>query len=241
MPSRMDRYTNLEDNKRVNKNKSLYDEVYQDSNYTDVSSKDLGSHTQIIDINEIRKLINENNDGSKIVKERQRVVVVDDEEEPKNYDLSDLLDKYKEERIDSDNDYHSLKNTAILRNLQTELRNSEKFKEEETELKELIETITCKSELSKLNNKDLSLEMLRELKGEDTTDSLKKNELEKIPNESLDKTFYTSSLDFKKEDFDKLNNLDHEVKKNNVLIKVVLIILGIMIVIVAVMMLINFF
>mgnify|MGYP006896836134 CR=1 FL=1 len=86
--------------------------------------------------------------------------------------------------------------------------------------------------LKNIDDNELSLDMLSDLKSTgDTMVSVKSDELLKEVKEAkdtyevkdddgLDKSFYTSSLNFKDEDFEQLKDLQESIASNNKMIKV---------------------
>ena len=93
----------------------------------------------------------------------------------------------------------------------------------------MINTITSTSVLNKLGDRDLSLNLLEELKSNDNTmigakgsNEIFKDEIEKDKNDDdmIDKSFYTSSLNFGESDFEQLNDIKSSLKKNNILITI---------------------
>ena len=118
----------------------------------------------------------------------------------------------------------------------------ELFKDEpdEDELRELIDTITGNTAINQLNDKELSLDLLDDLKSnnDDTVikdNSAVKNILEEAKKEEmrkkedtttseLDKSFFTSSLNFGEDDFEKIASLTSNLKKNNVLLKLLVLV-----------------
>ena len=107
------------------------------------------------------------------------------------------------------------------------------IEKEETELKQLINTITNDKTINDLSNTN-DVGLLDELKSNTMVgdaSSIKKildeeKEIEKI-NETMemDKSFYTASLGFTKRDFDELKDINHNIKKSNSFIIIILIIL----------------
>ena len=121
-------------------------------------------------------------------------------------------------------------------------------------LKELIHTISSTSMLNSMDDNELSLDLLYDLKATENTnivdnDSIKKILAEAKKNEQekqvkpekheVDKSFYTSSLGFKEEDFEELNDIKNNLKTNNILIKILLSILTIAFLVGAVILIFN--
>lgn len=231
MPSRMEKYYNNTESRtsRTTRNTELYRNLYDGKEYTNVEGIATIEKNDEIDLNKIQELLKAHEDIKQerkpIVRRQLRKIEEEPEEiEEKNYDIMDVLNKAKDEYSD-DNKSRSLKNTQynILKNI-----NVKEAKEEDS-LKDLINTITNTSVLNKLGDRDLSLNLLEELKSDDNTmigakgsNEIFKNEVEKNKddNEDIDKSFYTSSLSFGEKDFEQLNDIKSSLKKNNVLITI---------------------
>lgn len=238
MASRMDRYykDELVEPERSYKNKSLYDQIENLDTYSNIEGVATIDKTNEIDISKVKEMIKNRENYKKqkrfkdILKEEQKELEKDEivEEEPKNYDIKDILSKVKEDdsknrRLDKEY-YESLKN----------LSRSEKrynIEKEEQELKELINTISSTKMLEKITDSD-DVGLLDELKSDTmvgTAASIKKiidSEKEKNAElDEIDKSFYTSSLGFTQRDFEELKDMNHKIKKSNKYIIILLIIL----------------
>ncbi len=176
-----------------------------------------------------------------------------EEAEDKIYDINSILEKAKTEKGDQDDRdrYRKLTNTQfdILNGLN--IGDKINVTEEETEsdeerLKELINTITMNkrvlNDLSKKTQPQPHGELLSDLLPDEHTlvsgkvnDKVENNESleqnkepkeENIDANDLDKSFYTSTVDFGKDDFeDEVKDLESAVKVNGTLIKILLFIL----------------
>jgi len=239
MPSRVERYyrNSTEVKERTKRNEDLYRQIYETGEYSNIEGIASIGNANEIDITKIKEMLKNREDYNKekqyrqvIKKEREiEIPVIEEKEEERNYDIRDILNKAKVERTD-DNKQRSLRNTQynILKNLQVkEEKEFSKFPDvdrEDEELKELINTITSTSMLNKLNDEDFSLEMFSDLKGTGNTfvdDNRKLESILKEQEESrkveddekieLDKSFYTSNVNLKEEDFYDFN--DEKEKK----------------------------
>ena len=220
MASRMDRYQySEEENSRASKNSSLYEDIYEEKGYdelnTDVKNINVDTLSMTtshqIDIAEVKALLEKRDAYQKnrqIVKELPTITRENRiyEEETKNYNINDVLSKAREEKKE---EYRprSLADTQILtlQELVTKKDYSNKSKLDDEEVKDLVDTIyknnllddglldDLKSSGNTIANPDIK-EILKE----------KKKEIENNNDdvESVDKTFYTSSLGFKKSDFE---------------------------------------
>lgn len=230
MPSRMEKYYNSNQNRvsRTARNTELYSNLYDVKEYTNVEGIATIEKKNEIDLSKIQELLKAHEeikqDCKPVVKRSLKKIEEQEELEEKNYDIMDVLNKAKNEYND-DNKNRSLKNTQynILKNINV------KEVENEDSLKDLIHTITNASVLNKLGDKDLSLDLLEELKSDNNTivgargsSELFKTEIEKKKSEldEIDKSFYTSNLGFDEKDFEQLSDIKSSLKKNNILITI---------------------
>lgn len=243
MASRMEKYyqSNIRNNDRTSKNQDLYNKIYSEKEYTNVEGVITSSSPNEIDINKIRELLKSQEKKNSIVKEARvnsNLDYDDPLDEEKKYDIKEILDKARDERDDKAPDYRSLKNTEynILKAIKLDADKPD-FQSEADELKELINTITSTSLLNKLGDRELSLELLNDLRSNTMIGDSKsirsiieeEKTIEKEENPEIDKSFYTSSLNFKNKDFEQLKDINNSLEKNNKLIKFMLAILIIVI------------
>jgi hypothetical protein len=238
MRRRMDRYYNeTEQKERTTKNQKLYDTVYNMEplnvvgtidNLNEIDLKELDgtykTREEYRKLKEYKKVLNQTNDRYSSDYEN-----LDDVEE-KVYDINSILEKAKTERgiEDHEDKYRKLKNTQynILSNLNIDDYNLEEEKAPEEKLKELIHTITMKKvEYTSTENSDDSDHLLDDLMPTSNTvvteavsSQLTTNEVEG----DIDKSFYSSSYDFSKEDFEDLKKVEPKSKVSSVLIKILL-------------------
>ena len=176
MASRMERYykqgnTRL---KRSERNQELYRDIYDSASYSNIEGIATIEKSNEIDITKVKKML-KNREEYKRQKEVSRLIKKEPEvkvkpvqtlslDNDKNYDIRDILDKAKVNKK-SDDKYHSIDNTSydILKKLKEK---KELFKDEpdEDELRELIDTITGNTAINQLNDKELSLDLLDDLK-----------------------------------------------------------------------------
>ena len=113
----------------------------------------------------------------------------------------------------------------------------EQKKKNEPNLGDMVDTITNTSKLNKLSDHELGLDMFSDLKSNDNTvigakdsvrailEEAKKNDLAKKQENTsanLDRSFFTSSMNFTDDDFEQIAELNKQVKKNNVTIKILI-------------------
>lgn len=218
MASRLDRLNYDDDTgKRTSKNSSLYEDIYEQKDYDklDQNVKDINVDTLLttsshqIDIAEVKALLEKRDSYQKnrrIVKEQPTIVRESKiyEEETKNYDINEVISKAKEEKP-LEYRPRSLADTQVLtlQELVTKKKYSNKKKLEDDEVKDLVDTIYQNNLLEQSG-------LLDDLKDNIDKDEVKevleekKKEFEEANEEveGVDKTFYTSSLGFKKSDFE---------------------------------------
>lgn len=247
MASRMDRYykNELVSSGRSSKNKSLYDQIRDLDNYSNIEGVATIEKTNEIDISKVQEMV-KNRESYK--KQKQLKTILNEEKEelrkkekeeeiPKNYDIKDLLSKVKVS--ESENKSRSLRKDQIELLKSLNINNQkEKIKEEEEELKELLNTIVSTKTLNGLTSEDVGL--FDDLKSDTMVgdaSSIKKiltEEKEKKledTNMEIDKSFYTSSFGFTQSDFEELKNMNHKIKKGNKFIILLLIVLIILIIV----------
>ena len=234
MPSRMEKYYSPSENKsRINKNKELYRTIYDEAEYSNVESISVIEKNEKIDIDKIRELINGTNNINKpkLVKKETILPVVEEEEEEKSYDIRDVLDKAKSERQEkttrfANTQYNILKGISLD---SKEVSNSLS----EDELKNMIEAISNNSkngyttdlldDLKSIHDPNLAKDIEKNVKN--VTDSDDDVQNTKLIEANLDKSFFTSSLEFSSDDFDDFKEMKETIKKNNILTKILLFIL----------------
>lgn len=234
MASRMDRYYNGQ--QRSKKNKSLYDEINSVGNYSNIEGVLDISNANEININEIKELIGEPNNNKNI--SLKTIDETDDEVgEEKNYDIKEVLDKAKTHHSDKDSRHRNLKRKQyeILRKLKEEQPENE-------QIDELLNTLALSdsmgddlgifddlksntmvgeeaSSIKKVLNEAKNIEEQKTQSNIETNNDSSEEE-----NIELDNSFYTSSFNFSNKDFYGLKSIDSALKKNNRLIKILIIV-----------------
>lgn len=231
MASRMEKYYSNVSNtgSRSIRNEELYKDIYENSEYSNIESVATLEKTNEISLEQIQELLKER-ETKKINStiRRELPTLPPKPVEERSYDIRDVLVKAKDEHV-SDNKNRSLKNTQydILKNINI------KDKLDKADQEELEKTLVNTSVLKSIDDNELSLDMLSDLKsnGDTLVSDVKSDELLKEVQEAkdtyevkdddgLDKSFYTSSLNFKDEDFEQLKDLQDSIASNNKMIKV---------------------
>lgn len=223
MASRMERYYKpvSKSKRRVVANQELYKKIYDMSEYSNIEGIATIDKANEIDITKIKNMLKNREEYQKqkdlrsliYKEEKKEEPIVEEIEEDRIYDISDMLLKAKQEKKEPTEKYRSLGDTNfnILKSL--------KVKDDlddyvETELEK---TLTNTKLLKKLDDNDLSLDLLDDLKSntislENTKTAIqqlleeaKAEERKKIEDErrtEIDNSFFTSSMSFNKTDFD---------------------------------------
>ena len=258
MASRMDRYhkSELITSGRSSKNKSLYDQIKDLDNYTNIEGVATIEKTNEIDIAKVQEMIKNRENYKKqkqlrtILKEEKEELekIEEIEEQTKNYDIRDLLSKVKDETIEQ-KDSRSLKQEQyeLLKSLKQRGKSKAiEVEKEEEELKELLNTITNTKAFCDLTSADVGL--LDDLKSDTMVGDVssikkiieeeKENKIENTDPE-IDKSFYTSSFGFTQSDFEELKNMNNNIKKGNKFIIILLVMLIVVVIVLVIFFLLN--
>jgi hypothetical protein len=242
MSTRMQRYYKEENkNSRSARNRELYKDIYEYGEYSNIEGIASLSKTNEIDITKVKEMIESRENYHKrkqYYKEPLQVEETIEKTEPleeRNYDIRDILVKAKETKPKDDKE-------RVLRDSKYDFLNKVKQKSEnketsEDELKDLINTITSTSMLNKLGDNTLAMELFSDLTdNEESPKTLKEYENKEpkvLKNDytetSLDKSFFTSSLNLNKSDFIE-NEEDDEKEKTSIFSIIIIIILVIIII-----------
>lgn len=238
--SRMDRYYKNNSNmtRRTARNQELYKNIYEDGEYSNIEGIATIEKSNEIDITKIKNMLKNREDFQK-QKEFRNFTPKEIEEprfetferdEDRVYDIRDILNKAKTNK--EEQKYHNLDEANL--DMLKQLKERTKEVKPKDDLEGIIDTITNTSKLNKLSDQELGLDMFEDLKSEHNTvisdrdsvkailEEAKKNEENKNVNTDtgLDRSFFTSSMSFKDEDFEQIAQLNKNVKKNNRLIKI---------------------
>ncbi len=245
MPSRMERYyqTDVEVARRTRKNQRLYDDIHNSLSQPDVEQISNANEISPAKLNEI--LNRDKKPERRTTRNEELNLNVIDEDDNRNYDIREILEKAKTDNTEK-NEYHKLKEEQI--NLLKKIESYKASKQEQDEnLNELLNTIASTKLLKDLNDRDLSLDVLGDLKSNNENtivggiSSINRvmNDVPKVKpiieeKNEIDHSFYTSSMSFKEEDFDDIKEIKNKLKKNNFWMKTMIIILCIVILVVVV-------
>ena len=242
MDTRINKYNESDRMSRVSKNSDLYKQINNselDNFNVHSNATVIGNQEREIDVEQIKKILdkryNDRPQRRSIRVEPREEVSRLDKDDTKEYDLTKVLEKAKDEKVETYDEVRAkkLRNTQydILNNLnieETEEKEEKNLNPEEN-LMNLINTITI-NEAKKKEDKDVDpLDILTDLKGDDDTQvyesmetsvtkitEIKEKEKENLnkeesKKETLDNSFYTSDL-FKKKDFEDENDFVEDDK-----------------------------
>lgn len=238
MASRMERFHNNDNvvGKRVQRNKDLYKHIYDDETYSNIEGV-FETNSNTVNINKLKETIEKheklNSEKKQLVKRDINLDVKPYEEEEykeENYDINDMLNKAKEEKVEDEIDrYRSLKieEYELLKKIK-EKNKKFNIREKDQEIKdELMNTRQLtKEELEQIEDSELCIDLFEDLQnnsiGGESEKSIKElieeaKEDEDDYEEKQDESFNTASLKISKKDFDDTLELDKikVVKKKN--------------------------
>lgn len=235
MASRMEKYHSnaSSTNKRSVRNEHLYKDIYQNVEYSNIEGVATMEKTNEISLSQIQELLKEREEVKKrnSTVKREAQIVPRKPVEERNYDIRDVLVKAKVDHVEGDK--RNLINTQynILKNI--------KLKDNKELQDEIEKTLVNTQVLKNYDDNELSLDMLSDLKStgntmvNKTNTALLLNEIEEAKEkyhvndneDGLDKSFYTSSLNFKDDDFEQLKDLQDSIESNNKMIKILFLLL----------------
>lgn len=240
METRIKKYNESSSMSRVAKNTDLYKQINDselDNFNVHSNATVIGNQDREINVEQIKKILDKRYNNAPQRKsiriEPQEQVSRLDHEDTKEYDLTKVLEKAKDEKVETyeENRAKKLRNTQfdILNNLniddEKKEENEEKKYNPEENLMNLINTITINEAKKREEKKDDvdPLDILTDLKGDDDTqvyESVKTsvtsiteikekedNDKKENKKEELDNSFYSTDM-FKKKDFEDDDNED---------------------------------
>ena len=250
--SRMDRYNKESANSRSSKNKDLYKDIYEFGEYSNIEGIATIEKSNEVDITKVKEMLKNREEYQRQKEIRKmskkeidvptyEVYEMDDDE--KVYDIRDILENAKINNPTHE-EHQSLKN--INYEILKELKEKHFNKQMKEDVVEAVDNISNTSRLNKLSDNELGLDMFDELKSQNDTMVQDKTAIRKLleeakeetkkenTNTGIDKSFFTSSLNFGKDDFDEVQELTKSVKKNSLIVKIlifvaILIVVGIIV------------
>ena len=245
MPSRMSKYhgNSRTSSSRYERNEDLYKNLYQTNDYSNISAVATLEKTNQVEIEKIKEMIRDRESYKKqkevatiypIEKKQETIIDTRNNFDEKTYDIRDVLTKAKETRKNDKDEIYKKNQYEYLLTSKSYNKKNEETENMSSELEEIIKTITNNSELNKLSNSELSLDLLDDLKSNTIYDegteseAIKKiiaEEKRKIEEkDEIDKSFYTTSFKFSDKDFEDDENIIKETinTKKNLGIKIIL-------------------
>lgn len=238
MQSRMDKYGTYEEKKyeRSKKNTKLYEEVYDDM-YRDTTYKNMEviDSAKEINLNKLKNMLDDKYDTRQYrTLKNYDIEDIDIDDKPtftkkrqKIHDINEVINQAKSKRA-------FIEEAKEKQKYMDYSKRSSKYdviKDEEEELEDLINTMAIRDDASEVDD---ALEMFKDLKGSDNTmvskpiktsfdvtdtNALQKTSTEDIKNDlektliKADKTFYTDSNMFTKNDFEDFSTLTGSLKR----------------------------
>lgn len=259
MASRIERYykNELSSQGRSERNKNLYKQIEDMDTYYNIESVVSIENTNEIEISKVKEMIKDRETYKKqkelnnvLFKEpepiEEEIKVGPKEEVEKDYNINNILNKAKENEPIKEENY-ALTNTQynLLKSLNKKGKDYD-LEKEEAELKELINTITSKKALNKIDEDETDdVGLLDELKSDTMigdASSIKKiiDEEKKIDDTvPMDKTFLTSSMGFTQKDFEEFKDMKSSIIKSNKFIIILSSIIGVLVIAIVIFLLLK--
>ena len=166
MKSRLDKYDNKESFSRVNKNQNLYDDIYSNTNYSNMVVIDDSNEIDISKIKEIidkQKNVNKRVDKTPNLEKEYDSIVPPKNYENKLYDINEVLKEAKSQRdiMEDANEKRKIQNYKFNENLDEELSKTRKVYE--SLVKEEKELLNIMNTLTNVSSVDLAKDMFNDL------------------------------------------------------------------------------
>lgn len=240
MKSRMDKY-NSDMLSRSSKNKHLYDDLYTNTNYTNMVVIDDSNE---IDISKIKEIIDSEKKDKKIPKEAKLstniyndINSIKDEPIKKVYDINQVLKDAKEKRdiIEEVNERRKRERYDLKANDQLEEELAKTRKVYQNLIKEEKELLNIMNTLTNVSSTDIALDLFEDLKPSDNEKTIGKQNTEtinikQISGDDDSREYSTDTFMFNTRDFEGIEHLRNDVKKTNLFIKILIFILTFVIV-----------
>ncbi len=242
MASRMNRYHSNTTTSRSSRNESLYDSIYNEEiEYTNVEGIARIEKTNEIDIERIREMLKLEEEKKK-KKTFQPLLRSNQSEsreinlsrlDDKNYDIRDILNKAHEEKVEE------VKEESNKELLNTQYNILKKIKLEDpvdNNLQDLIDKVNLNSK-SNVDEEDaiglledydstktISDDAIKKIIAEAKEEIKEKND-ETTKTNTIDTSFFTSSLNFNDDDFEELKEISDSYKRKKLIRKIIVFIL----------------
>ena len=227
LKSRLSKYENNDSLSRVDRNQNLYDDMYENTNYSNMVVLDDSNE---IDINKIKELIDKEkkretrHELNSFDKEEYDNIELEDIDDKKLYDINEVLKEAKERRniIEEANEKRKIQNYKFKDNLDEELQKTRQVYQnlikEEKELLNLMNTMTD------VSSDTIANDMFQDLTKDDNfTEILDEKESVNIKQIDNDTTEYsTDTFMFNTKDFEGMDDLRDDVRRTNIFIKILI-------------------
>lgn len=227
LKSRLSKYENNDSLSRVDRNKNLYNDMYENTNYTNMVVIDDSNEIDISKIKEIidkeKKRVNKHEKNSFDKEEYDSIVPVKTEEK-KLYDINEVLKDAKAKRniIEEANEKRKYQNYKFNENLEEELNKTRKVYEnlikEEKELLNLMNTMT------NVSSNTIANDMFQDLTKDDNLTEVLEDitdvGIKQIDNDTTE--YSTDTFMFNTKDFEDLDDMRDDVAKSSVFIKILI-------------------
>ena len=229
MKSRLSKYENGNNFSRVDRNQNLYDDMYSNTDYSNMVVIDDSNE---IDISKIKEIIDSENtkvsraSKNNFNKEEYDSIAPVKADEPKVYDINEVLKEAKSRRdiFEEATEKSKIENYKFNDNLDEELSKTRKVYEnlikEEKELLNIMNTMT------NMTSEDIANDMFQDLTRDDNlTEILDNNTDVNIKQIDNDTTEYsTDTFMFNTKDFEGMDSLRNDVRRTNLFIKILIVI-----------------
>lgn len=240
MKSRMDKYNN-DMLSRSSKNKHLYEDLYTNTNYTNMVVIDDSNE---IDISKIKEIIDNEKKDKRIPREAKLstniydgVTTIEDEPIKKVYDINQVLKEAKEKRdiIEEANEKRKREHYSLKTNEQLEDELAKTRKVYQNLIKEEKELLNIMNTLTNVSSTDIALDLFEDLKPSDNEKTIGKNNdpvvnIKQITNDDDSREYSTDTFMFNTKDFEGIEHFKNDVKRANLFIKILIFVLTILIV-----------
>ena len=252
MESRYDKFSTNSNRSRTSKNKDLYDDLYKDTDYSNMVVLDDAKN---IDFNKIKEIIVEDSRSQRQVNNKDFYNTLKDiykmeneNKQKKIYDINEVLKEAKNKRdiIEEANEKRKIENYKFRNNLdlENELQKTRRvyndLVKEETELLNIMNTLTNINQDGNLSQTtSMAYDLLEDLKDPSMETSPVKKEVVKENTNTINvkkvdddtKEYSTDTFMFNTRDFDGLKNITDQVRKTNIFIKIFMFIFTVVVVI----------
>lgn len=249
MKSRVDKYSENNVLSRSSKNKELYEDLYSNTNYSNMVVIDDSNE---IDISKIKEIVDREKRDKKVPREAklsgdiyENIPKIEEEKPTKVYDINQVLKDAKDKRdiIEEANEKRKREHFNLKTNEELEDELAKTRKVYQDLIKEEKELLSIMNTLTNVSSTDVALDLFEDLKPTDNTIVTQPVNAEKIPvsikqvneDENDDsKEYSTDTFMFNTRDFEGIEHIKKQVKNTNIFIKILIIILVLIIIVVGV-------